>query len=173
MKSETLSNAQSLRVIGQYLRGLSIDAFELDKIGDEYVVWIDRNQSNGKSSTATGFSKNIQKMDLEDEKIAPRIHLHGSEIFRLDIERRLRRAQAGGMPDVRSLSLSMRVLGQYLDSKGADDFTISWSTDSVKIRFLQQEQSFSPSNLYGLTMCMYLRRFDGARQTDAPDRLSI
>jgi hypothetical protein len=173
MKSATLSNAQSLRVIGQYLRGLSIDAFDLDKIGDEYVVWIDRNQSNDKSSTAMALSKNIRKMNLENQEIAPRLHLHGSEIFRLDIERRLRRAQAGGMPDVRSLSLSLRVLGQYLDSKGADDFTISWSTDSVKVRFLQQEQSFSPSNLYGLTMCMYLRRFDAARQADVPNRLSI
>jgi len=173
MESGTLSNAQSLRVIGQHLRVIGIDAFELEKIGNEYIVWLDRNQPNGKSSTATGYPKSISKMDLAHGKIATPLHFHGSEILGLEVERRLRRSEAGGMPDARSLGLRMRVLGQYLDRKRADDFAISWFTDSVKIRFLQKEQSFSPSNLYDLGICMYLKRSDDAPQTNTVDRLAI
>jgi hypothetical protein len=173
MESKSLSNAQSLRLIGQYLRGLSIDAFELDKIGDEYLVRVDPNQPNGKSSGGTGFSKSIQKMDLAQGKIATPLHFNSSDIFRLQFERRLRRAEAGGMPNARSLGLRMRVLGQYLDLKGADDFAISWATDSVKTSFLQKEQSFSPSNLYDFGICMYLKRSDDDSQTATVDRLAV
>jgi len=49
------------------------------------------------------------------------------------------------------------------------DFAISWSTGSVKIRFLQKEQSFSPSNLYQLGICMYLKRSDDALQLRRDD----
>ena len=172
MESETLSNAQSLRVIGQHLQGISIDTFELEKTGDKYILWLDRNQPNGKSSTKTGF-KSISTMDRAHEKIATPLHFHGSEILGLEVERRLRRSEAGGMPDARSLGLRMRVLGQYLDRKRADDFAISWFTDSVKIRFLQKEQSFTSSNLYDFGICMYLKRSDDASQTDTVDRLAI
>jgi len=113
MESETLSNAQSLRVIGQHLQGISIDTFELEKIGNKYIVWLDRNQPNGKSSTRTGF-KSISKMDPAHEKTPTPLHFHGSEILGLEVERRLRRSEAGGMPDAGSLGLGMRVLGQYL-----------------------------------------------------------
>ena len=172
MESKTLSNAQSLRVIGQHLQGISIDTFELENIGDKYIVCLDRNQPNGRSSTKTGF-KTISKTDLAHVETATPLHFHGSEILELEVERRLRRAEAGGMPDAGSLGSRMRVLGQYLDLKRADDFAISWSTDSVKIRFLQKEQSFTSSNLYDFGICMYLNRSDDAPQTDTVDRLAI
>lgn len=173
MESETLSNARSLRVIGQHLRGIGIDTFELDKVGNEYIVWLDRNQPHGKSSTGTRFPKSSSKMGLTHGKIAPPLHFHGAKILGFEVEKQLSRAEAGGMPEPRSLGLRMRVLGQYLDLKGADDFAISWSTDSVKIRFLQKEQSLSPSNLYELGICMYLNRSDDAPQTDGIARLAI
>jgi len=173
MESETLSNAQSLRLIGQHLRGLSIDAFDLEKIGNDYLVRVDRNQPNGKSPIGMGPSKNMQKMDLAQGKIASSLHFHSSEIFRLQFERRSRRAEFGGMPNASSLGLRMRVLGQYLDLKGADDFTISWAKDSVKISFLQKVQSFSPSNLYDFGICMYLKRSEDDSQTSTVDRIAI
>jgi len=77
------------------------------------------------------------------------------------------------MPDAGSLGLGMRVLGQYLDLKRAGDFAISWSTGSVRISFLQKEQSLSPSNLYELGICMYLKRSDDTPQTSAVDRLAV
>ena len=172
MESEKFSNAQSLRVIGQHLQGISIDTFELEKTGDKYILWLDRNQPNGKSSTKTGF-KSISTMDRAHEKIATPLHFRGSDILGLDVESRLRRSEDGGMPDAGSLGLKMRVLGQYLDLKRADDFAISWSTGSVRISFLQKEQSLSPSNLYELGICMYLKRSDDAPQTSAVDRLAI
>jgi len=173
MEPETLSNAQSLRLIGEHLRGLNIDAFELVKNGDEYLVRLDGNQANGRSSSGTGFSTTIQKMDPAQEKFAPRLHFNRTEILRLQLKGRLRRADAGGMPDARSLGLKMRVLGQYLDLKEVEDFTISWSTDSVRISFLQKEQSFSPSNLYDFGICMYLKRSENDSQPDTLDRLAV
>ena len=115
----------------------------------------------------------MQKMDLAQGKIATPLHFHSSDISRLQFERRLRRSEFGGMPNASSLGLKMRVLGQYLDLKGADDFTISWATDSVKISFLQKVQSFSASNLYDFGICMYLKRSDDDSQTGTVDRLAI
>ena len=45
MEIETLSYAQSLRVIGQQLDGLGVDSFKLDKRGDEYIVQTDDSES--------------------------------------------------------------------------------------------------------------------------------
>jgi hypothetical protein len=173
MDSPTLSNAQSLRLIGDHLRGLSIDAFELDKVGDEYVVRVDENQPNGKPSTGTGFS--LVKIDLAQEKMATHLLLHfnRTEILRLQLQGRLRRAEPGGMPDPSSLGLKMRVLGQFLDLKGVDEFTLSWSADSAKVNFLQREQRFSPSNLYDFGICMYLKRSDDDSQAEIFDRIAV
>jgi hypothetical protein len=44
MTREALTHSQSLRVIGQRLRGIHVHAFELSKKGDEYVVRIDLTQ---------------------------------------------------------------------------------------------------------------------------------
>ena len=48
MTIETLTTAQSLRVIGQQLAGLGFNFFEVEKSGDEYVVQMHRGEANGK-----------------------------------------------------------------------------------------------------------------------------
>ena len=169
MEPEILSSSQSLRVIGQYLRGLNIDSFELGKIGGNYVVSFDRNKFN--LEVAIG-QNGIQKTEMANGSNANSLQFNYSEIFRSEIQRRLRRGDIGGMPDARSLGLQMRVLGQYLDLKGAADFGIFWSAESVKIRFLEKEQSFSFSNLYELSICMYLKRSNNSLPAIA-DRLAI
>jgi hypothetical protein len=37
--AESLSYAQSLRVVGQDLDALGVNSFELAKCGDDYIVW--------------------------------------------------------------------------------------------------------------------------------------
>jgi hypothetical protein len=49
------------------------------------------------------------------------------------------------------------VLGDYLDRNSADDFAISLSKYSTKIRYGGKEQIFTAQNLYDLGILMYLR----------------
>lgn len=44
MESEIISNAQSLRVIGQHLHNLVISSFKLEKRGDHYIVIVSRRE---------------------------------------------------------------------------------------------------------------------------------
>jgi hypothetical protein len=168
MTVEPLSNAQSLRVIGQQLAGLGINAFELDKRGDEYTVRIDRSESAGKSREKT-FPKSI----FEKTPRAPdtaretpnNISFSTSQIIWSDTENRLRRGQPTAMPDVHDLSTLLRVLGDYLDRKAADDFTILCDVDLITVSYGQKNESFRIENLYDLGVHMYLRRSNRGRAT--------
>ena len=87
-----------------------------------------------------------------------------SDIDRLDSEGRSGRGSQDSMPDARNLSLALRVLGDYLDQKGAQDFAISWSIHSVRVKYVTihsiglKEEDFTVQNLYDRGVHMYMRR---------------
>lgn len=162
MEVETLSYAQSLRVIGQQLDGLGVDSFKLDKRGDQYIVQRDDSESAENLSREKTFPgstrEKIRGSRSFSREISKPLHFSTPDILRSDNAGRLRRGEPGGMPDVRNLSLVLRVIGDYLDRKSADDFAISWSTYSVKVSFGQKQESFTVDNLYDLGVHMYLKR---------------
>jgi hypothetical protein len=156
---ETLSYSQSLRVIGQRLHGAEINSFELNKRGEEYIVRLVPGAFVRKVSREKKLSKCISEKILSDSLGGVPITLRFtiSELLCSDDEEGLRRRKTG-MPDIDNLSLVLRVLGDYLDRKAAGDFAISWSMDSVNVRYGQQEQRFTAHNLYDFAIVMYLKR---------------
>jgi hypothetical protein len=61
----------------------------------------------------------------------------------------------------------LRVLGDFLDRKAPDVFTIFWSKHSVKLRYRDVEHSFSAHNIYDLGIVMYLKRSGYPEKGDA------
>lgn len=62
-----------------------------------------------------------------------------------------------------NVSLGLRLVGGYLDRKGAVAFSIWWSIESVKVRYEApasslEETSFTMQNVWDLGTGMYLRR---------------
>jgi hypothetical protein len=150
-----LSNAQSLRVIGQNLGVLSLDSFELVKIGDEYIV------SSGEfgKERQRGFLAKVRRtlFGHYDLEIPNSISFTASDILRVDAQRSLQR-EPGSPRDRRDLSFTLRVLGDYLDRKGAGRFIIHWSKNSATVTYDDHMESFSPETLYDFGIRMYLRR---------------
>lgn len=159
MPTETLSYAQSLRVIGQDLENLGINSFELEKIGDEYIVRTIRNDTGRKSShgVLTTITEKILGPEASAGEIPNPLRFGTPAILRSDRQRRLKRCEPDGMP-LRNLSLVLRVLGDYLDRKRARDFVISWSTYSAKVSYAQKAEYFTVENLYDWGISMYLKR---------------
>jgi hypothetical protein len=150
-----LSNAQSLRVIGQNLGVLSVDSFELVKFGDEYIVSL---ADSGREQQRGFLSKIIRRLSRHHDLTIPNpIRFTSSDILQIDTQRRLQRGSHGPI-DRRDLSFILRVLGDYLDGKGAGQFAIQWSNTSVKIIYEHGEETFSHENLYDFGIKMYLRR---------------
>ncbi|HEY7221241.1 MAG TPA: hypothetical protein VH985_22910, partial [Candidatus Binatia bacterium] len=66
-------------------------------------------------------------------------------------------------PDTHTISSGLRLVGDYLDKKGAITFDISWSMKLVKVKFEAtsggpKETIFTMQNLKDLAVVMYLRR---------------
>jgi len=168
MTAEALSNAQSLRVIGQQLAGLGINSFQLDKRGDEYIVRRDRSESTGNARKKTFLKsvfKNTPRAPDSARQIPIPLCFSTSQIIWSDTENQLRRGQPTAMPDVHDLSTLLRVLGDYLDRKAADDFTILCDMVLLTVSYGQKNESFRIDNLYDLGVRMYLRRSNRGRAT--------
>jgi hypothetical protein len=157
--AETLSYAQSLRAIGQALGAFQLKSFELHKNGAEYVLHVGISASAGKLKTIT------EKLSARVDHF--KIPITRSDIDRLDAEGRARRRGVSGGPTA-DLSLSLRVVGDFLDEKRAVTFSISWSPHLVMVRYQtpngdHRVQDFTTENLYDravhkLGVQMYLRR---------------
>jgi hypothetical protein len=159
--AESLSYAQSLRVVGQDLDALGVDVFELAKWADDYIVWPARTEVTTKLSAEKGLLSKITQTilahDHSDREIPNRLYFTPSQILWADAERRLKR-KISSPSDRRDLSFVLRVLGDYLDRKTPGQFTISWSKNSIMITYDQIRESFTPENLYDFGIHMYLRR---------------
>ena len=162
----SISHAQSLRVIGQHLDVLGATFFQICKQGSDLIVVTRRDRSAQVPVTAEEFLNTCTEQNRRPERIfaeaAKPIHFAISDMTGLDIRARLRRSLQADMMDVRNLSSNLRVLGGYLDRKRVSDFIISWLNDSVKVVIHGKEHTFSVhQNLYDLGVSMYLNRFHG------------
>jgi hypothetical protein len=162
MAPETLSYTQSLRVIGQDLDDVDIHSFELEKRDNAYIVRLNRRQTAKALPWEKGILRRITEKILGPgepaSEISNTLYFTSSQILGSDTERRMRRSTPGAMPDINKLSLALRVLGDYLDRKAANDFVISWTTVSITVRYGRAEEIFTLPNLYDLSVHMYLKR---------------
>lgn len=162
MPSETLSYAQSLRVIGQDLDALGVHIFNLGKRGDEYTVWAEGREPDTRPTDERSFLNKITQKSLEPADSATAkpnpIHFSASDLLWADTERRLKRKTSDDTSDLLHLSILMRVVGDYLDKKAAYDFAIFWFRNSVKVVYGNEEESFTLENLYDIGVHMYLKR---------------
>jgi hypothetical protein len=167
MAAVTLSYAQALRVIGQDLVPLGIKSFELAKSGNDYTVWMEHGEFALDPSARKSFFGKVTEKILgradADRETPNRLYFNSADIFLANVERASNRRASDSLKDLRDLSFVLRVLGDYLDRKAPREFTISWSMDSIKIRYDQKEESFTSQNLYDFGISMYLRRSDRCR----------
>ena len=156
------SYAQSLRVIGQALETLRINAFALEKDGDNYIV----------RDWEPSFLKNIAaeiwrlgdsgQTPFTDKKSGDLLMYDSSDIGRLEATGRARRGSKK-LQDTYKISSGLRIVGDYLDKNRAVAFNIWWSIESVRVRYQtpagdSKERTFTVQNLQDLIVGMYLRR---------------
>lgn len=158
MASSTDSYAQSLRVIGQALETLRINAFTLEKDGDKYIV------RDWEPSFLKRVADEIRATDDVNptQKSGNLLIYTNSDAERLETLGRARRG-SNENPDANTISSGLRLVGDYLDQKKAVSFKIQWSTESARVRFEAasggpKETSFTMQNLKDLAVVMYLRR---------------
>jgi hypothetical protein len=163
--------AKSLRAIGQSLEIVHVEAFELDKKGDSYVVrsnsltptalWILRNSVIEKIGDAPGSNpKNTPLTEGDGWR-----RYDAFDISRLDAQGRKKRrghsfAQVREAPKVSNL---LRTLGEHLDIMDVSTFNISWTPDFIAVDYQtadgqQERKHFSAEKLRQLGLHMRFRR---------------
>jgi hypothetical protein len=184
-----LDYARHLRVIGQALEGLRLEAFNLECTGDTYLVWSRPGCSGLEGSPLSRLSKNrLQKLwknksrarsygqeelvTLPSSVQAKRYRYSLSDIDRMEHESRSRRYPKPGVTDGHSLSQLLRTVGAIVGQKHERLLGISWQDFSVSVvvettRGQREIDVFRPDNLYDLWVRMYLRR-DNRALSDFP-----
>ncbi len=152
------SYAQSLRVIGQHLDSIGINSFELEMKGHEYIVRLVHSGVVAKPSAEKGYFRSVAERLGAQRETRKTIHFAASDLAWLDLQAKSQRGSAGGMPDPGKLSLNLRVLGDHLDRNLAAHFAVIWAPETVKLRYGDKQESFTPGNLYDRAVHMYLRR---------------
>lgn len=162
MTCATLTYAQSLRAIGRALEMLRIDTFTLEKTGEKYIV---RNWEPSflKSITEEVWgARDSDDLLLSPGKPGESLIYTSADTNRLDALGRSKRGSDSGRKS-RNLSLSLRVVGDYLDRRRVVAFDISWAKHTVKVKYQtladrHEEANFTVQDLVNLGMSMYLRR---------------
>jgi hypothetical protein len=186
VQAETVENfspvdyARHLRVIGQDLEGLRLEAFNLECTGDTYLIWSRPGGTGLEDSPLSRLSKNrLQKLwknrsrtrsygqeelaTLPSSARAKRYRYSLSDIDRMEHESKSRRYHKPGVTDGHSLSQLLRTVGAIVRQKHERLLGISWQDFSISVvvetpQGRREIDVFRPDNLYDLWVRMYLRR---------------
>jgi hypothetical protein len=186
VQAETVENfspvdyARHLRVIGQDLEGLRLEAFNLECTGDTYLIWFRPGGTGLEDSPLSRLSKNrLQKLwknrsrtrSYGQEELATppssarakRYRYSLSDIDRMEHESKSRRYHKPGVTDGHSLSQLLRTVGAIVRQKHERLLGISWQDFSISVvvetpQGRREIDVFRPDNLYDLWVRMYLRR---------------
>ena len=165
MATATLSNAQSLRVIGQDLNSLGVHEFNLGKKNGEYTLWVEERRSLRPAREWQPLLKKIGQVLSTAEDAAGQgskpIHISNSEILWAHVAQGIRRKAPDGATR-HDLSLLLRVIGEHLDEKAVDDFIIFWSANWVKVVYGHREENFTVLSLSEVESSMQLKRSSGS-----------
>ena len=160
MVAATLSNAQSLRVIGQDLNSLGVREFNLGKKNGEYTLWVEETRFLKPLLERKPLLKKIgQVLSTAEDAAADSkpIHISNSEILWAHVAQGIRRKAPDGAT-AHDLSLLLRVLGEHLDERAIDDFIIFWSANWVKVIYGHREENFTLLSLSEVESSMHLKR---------------
>jgi hypothetical protein len=185
----TVDYARHLRVIGQDLERLRLEAFNLECTGDTYLIWSRPGGTGLEDSALSRLSKNRLKklwknksrthsygqeelVTLPSSLQAKRYRYSFSDIDRMEHESRSRRYRKPAIADGHSLSQLLRTVGAIVGQRHQRLLGISWQDFSVSV-VVETPQGgreidvFRPDNLYDLWVRMYLRR-DNRALSDFP-----
>src|SRR5690242_3554134 len=180
--------ARHLRAIGQDLENLHLSTFNLEYVGDAYLVWV-RSDSEADANPVFRISKNrLQKLWRNKMPMRPigheepdhrpqsesgrRLRYSVYELDRIEREQRARRRQQSGSADGHRLSQLLRTVGDLVNQRGERLLGIAWQELSVSVvvetpRGRKEIDVYRPDNLYDLWVRMYLKR-DGRAFLDSP-----
>ena len=129
---------QHLRAIGQSLDTKRINIFELKSESERYVV---RGVPEKHANLLAKLRDWRNRMQGGSHQTS--LNYGTSEIERLDMEGRSKRAKPDRLPDFYSLANTLRTVGSYLDSKNAELLELHKSPLSITL--LYQNENGHPN----------------------------
>src|SRR5688500_19643385 len=118
-----LSYSESLRAIGDSLDVLGISTFDLEKLGDDYIVR--PTGSTTKKNFLDRIAERLKDSRKSDRQPSEPLRYTPADISRLTSKQHSQHRKADVMPDAHKLAQILRTVGYRLDRKEACAFTIS------------------------------------------------
>ena len=182
--------ARHLRAIGQDLEHLHLTTFNLEYVGDSYLVWVRQEKQLPEiPNPLFRVSKNrLQKLwrnrtpprplgqeepyAISTTQTGRRLRYSVPDLDRIEREQRARRRQQSGKADGHCLSQLLRTIGDMVSQRGERLLGIAWQELSISVVIetpygRKEIDVFRPDNLYDLWVRMYLKR-DNRAFPDAP-----
>ena len=143
--------AKPLRAIGQDLKKLHVQKFEMESDGNDYIVrsMVEADQVNHDAATSS-----YKTLEL---RYTP------EDLNRLEREGQAKRRDLNQMPNARSISEVLRATGAYINDSSCRFLRVIWQNQSVRIMYEtplgdQTVDEIEVSSLYDFCMHMYLHR---------------
>jgi len=133
-----MTHSKSLRVIGQSLEVAKVEAFELEKDGQGYILRSDSLTKSGEwilrnALTTNDFSEHSGRESAANQSL----HFSPIDISRLDTEaqKHKRTESSSYMQGASKLSQLLRALGDHLDRTEVSTFRIFWIPSYVSVDY--------------------------------------
>lgn len=172
--TDAVNYARALRAIGDALESLHVEAFDLESNGNGCLVRGEKKshlvkKPAGKNTLKSGFRAAWQRLQGQSP-VQPtpegfELHYSRQDLERLDKEGQTRRSRAQGMADTSRLSQVLRLVGAYLDLKGARLLGLSMREQQITLRYetalgVNRVEQHRIASLYDFSVNMYLHRAD-------------
>jgi len=175
MAGET-SYAQALRVIGQALETLKVEAFAVERAGESFLVRGSvtvRDLASNEQRAERGFLPHIRRLLAgrraqetgTDMARVTELDLcyTGKDVDRLEQAGRAKRVDPQGMADAASLSQILRTIGAYVNQKHGRLLKISRNGEPITVEYEVPSESkfaqvFTASDLYDFWLSMSMKR---------------
>jgi hypothetical protein len=173
--------AHPLRTIGQDLEALRVDSFEMEREGDDYLIWSKvelpplENPASDVNKERSLRSMWRRMLGLPSELNEPpppipapvdlELRYTPEDIERLEREGQHKRRDPHKMPDTYSLSQILRAVGTYVSRKGARLCSISMQNHSLNVQYetsggSRNTEVLTVSSMYDFCVHMYMHRTD-------------
>jgi hypothetical protein len=127
-------HASSLRVIGQALEPANVAVFNLEKHGENYIVWSDALTNTEQWISRYGLKEDCSAAGARTDKLQCSLCFSRSDITRLDSHaRRRRRGTSLSHFHGSQLSQLLRTVGDHLDRHAVSAFHLSWTDGDIRI----------------------------------------